>query len=126
MEALGFDQANAVESEAALSAMLGRFLEEALLRSRWLAAGRRRENPDFAVGKNAVNVEKNEFDFAGAGSSGWFRHRRNSSRLLVGAVWGRAPRQSKPSAARPRSVLPPRLRSAFEHRLTNAWAALTA
>jgi hypothetical protein len=49
--------------------MLGGFLEHTLLSS-GMRASRRGENPDFAVGKNAVDVEKNEFNFAGASGSG--------------------------------------------------------
>src|ERR1019366_8044178 len=79
VEALGFDQAGAMESEAPLTALFPGLLENTLLSSRWLASGRG-ENPDFAVGENAVNVEENEFNFAGASGAGKFRHRRNSSR----------------------------------------------
>src|ERR1700687_5042161 len=79
VEALGFDQGGAVESEAALTARPRRLSENTLMPSRLLAFGRG-ENPDFAVGENAVDVEENEFNFAGASGGGWFRHRRNSSR----------------------------------------------
>src|SRR5208282_1952401 len=68
VEALGFDQAGAVETEAALSAMRSGLFENTLLSSRWLDAGCG-ENPDFAVSQNTVNVEENEFNFAGAGGS---------------------------------------------------------
>jgi phosphopantothenate synthetase len=57
-----------VQAEASLSAMLGGFFEHAWLKARLLACGRG-EDPDFAVGENAVDVEKNKFDFAGASAS---------------------------------------------------------
>ena len=53
---------------AAVTAMLRGPFEDTLLNSRLLA--RRGEDPDFAVGKNPVNVEENEFNFAGASGSG--------------------------------------------------------
>src|ERR1035437_1644260 len=79
VEALGFDQTGTVESEAPLTARLRGLFENTLLSSRWLASGRG-ENPDFAVGKNAVDVEENELNFASASGCGWFGHRRDSSR----------------------------------------------
>ena len=81
VEALGFNQARAREPDAALSLWLGKALgglfEHAWLRPRLRA--RRGEDPDFAVGEDAVDVEENEFNFAGAGGSGCFSHRRDSS-----------------------------------------------
>src|SRR5208282_1226320 len=81
VEALGFDQAGALEPGAGLSPMLR---DHAWLSSRLLASRRRGEDPDFAVGENAVDIEKNESNVAGASGSRRFRHRRNSSRLRVG------------------------------------------
>src|SRR5208283_3326727 len=72
-----------METESPLPAMLSGLFQHTLLR-----AGRRGENPDFAVGENAVNVEENELDLAGASSGGWFRHRRDSSRLRAGSCGG--------------------------------------
>ena len=49
------------------------------------SAGRReRENPYFAVGKNAIDVEDYQFNFAGTSSGGGFRHRRDFSRRAQG------------------------------------------
>ena len=70
MEALGFDQAGALEPEAGLSAMLSGPFEHTLLNSRLLSLRGAGKDPDFAVGKNPVDVEKNEFNFAGASGSG--------------------------------------------------------
>ena len=58
----------AAEPEAALSARLGGFFKNTLLSSGLRASGRR-ENPDFSVRKNAVNIEKNKFNFASASGS---------------------------------------------------------
>ncbi len=63
-----------MEAKSALPTMLGGLFQHTLL-----GAGGGGENPDFSVGKNSVNVEENEFDFAGASGGGWFGHRRNSS-----------------------------------------------
>jgi len=83
VKALGFDQARALEAKAALCLCSGdalsRLFEKALLSSRLLASGRRRKYPDFAIGEDAVDVEENEFNFAGTSGGGWFGHRRNSS-----------------------------------------------
>src|ERR1019366_891233 len=79
VETLGFDQAGAMESEAALTALFPGLLENTLLSSRLRACGRG-GNPDFAVGENAVDVEENELNFAGASGGRRFGHRRNSSR----------------------------------------------
>ena len=62
VEALGFDQAGAVETEPALATVLVCLLQDALL-----CPGGGGENPDFAVGEYTVHVEKDEFDFFGAG-----------------------------------------------------------
>jgi len=69
VKALGFDQTGAVEPGAGLSPLLRGTFDHAWLSSRLLASGRR-ENPDFAVGENPVDVEKDEFNFAGASGSG--------------------------------------------------------
>ena len=83
IEALGFDQARALEAETALCLCsgdaLGRLFEKTLLSARLLASGRRGKYPDFAVGEDAVDVEENEFNFAGTNAGGWFGHRQNSS-----------------------------------------------
>ena len=55
--------------EAALSGMLGGAFEHAGLRAGLRASGSG-ENPDFSVGQDAVDVEDDEFDFAGADSGG--------------------------------------------------------
>src|SRR5438128_220272 len=62
VETLGFDQAGAVETEPALAPVLVCLLQDALL-----CPGGGGENPDFAVGEDTVHVEKDEFDFFGAG-----------------------------------------------------------
>ena len=67
METLGFNQAGAVEPETALSLMLRGLFENALLSSR-----RCGENPDFPVGKNAIDIEDDEFNFAGTSGGRWF------------------------------------------------------
>ena len=69
-----------MEAESALPTVWCGLFQHTLLRSGEAGRGK---NPDFAVGEDAINVEKNEFDFAGASSGGWFRHRRNSSRLGI-------------------------------------------
>jgi hypothetical protein len=61
VEALGFDQAGTLETESAFAAVLIGLLQDALL-----GVGGGREDPDFAVGEDAVNVEQDEFDFLGA------------------------------------------------------------
>ncbi len=65
VKALGFDQAGALETESAFATVLIGLLQDALL-----GAGGGGEDPDFAVGEDAVDVEEDEFDFPGAG----FRH----------------------------------------------------
>ena len=72
VKALRFDQGCAVEPEAALSTMLSGSFEHTFSEHSRLCTGigisRRWKDPNFAVGKNAVNVEKNEFNFARTGS----------------------------------------------------------
>ena len=58
IEALGFDQRGAMQSEASRAAMLCRLLEDALLGS--LRCGK---NPDLAISQDAVDVEQDKFDF---------------------------------------------------------------
>ena len=72
MEAFGFDEGLAAEAEAeaALAAMLSRLFEDALF-----CACRRGEDEKLAIGEDAVDVEEEEFNFAGAGVSGKFGHR---------------------------------------------------
>jgi len=74
VEAFGFDQGLALEAESALAAMFGGLFENTLLRS-----GGSGEDEEFAVGQDAVDVEEEKFDFAGAGLSGEFGHRRDFS-----------------------------------------------
>lgn len=74
MKALGLDESRAVKAESTLSALPGRLLEHALLGARG-----RGKDPNFAVGENAVNVEEDELDCAGASDGRWFGHRRDSS-----------------------------------------------
>ena len=67
VEAFGFDQGLAVEAESALAAVLGGprlrlGVEDALSCAGWGG-----EDEEFAVGEDAVDVEEQEFDFAGAG-----------------------------------------------------------
>ena len=81
VEAFGFDQGLALETESSLAALVDGLLEDGLLRSR-----RSGENEEFAVGKDSVYVEEKEFDFAGAGLSGEFGHRGNFSSLEEGAT----------------------------------------
>ena len=61
VETLGFDQGLTVEPESALAAVLGGFFEDALLR-----AGRGGKDKEFAVRKDAINIEEQQFDFARA------------------------------------------------------------
>jgi len=67
VKALRFDQGLAVETESAPAAVLGRFLENALRSAR-----RSGKDEELAIGENAVYVEEQEFDLAGAGLSGEF------------------------------------------------------
>jgi len=62
VEALGFDQAGAVEAEPAFAPVLVCLLQDGLL-----CPGGGGKNPDFAVGEDTIHVEKDEFDFFGAG-----------------------------------------------------------
>ena len=56
-----------MEAESSLAAMFGGFLEDALL-----CACRSRKDEEFSIGEDAVNVEEQESDFAGASLSGEF------------------------------------------------------
>src|ERR1700681_3216431 len=78
VEALGLNQARAVQPEAALSTMLRGFFQHARIRTGRRTTGRGKD-PNFAVGENTVNVEDYELNFAGASISGWFGHRRDFS-----------------------------------------------
>ena len=71
MEAFGFDEGSAGETEAALI-----FVLRGMAAGRSLDSGGSREDEQFAVGENAVYIEEEELDFAGAGLGGEFRHRR--------------------------------------------------
>ena len=69
VKSLRFDICSAVEPKPAFTAMLGGLLLNGLLLRRWW------KNEQLAVGKDAVYVEQQEFDFLGAE----FRHCRDSS-----------------------------------------------
>jgi len=71
VEAFGFDEGLALESESALAAMLSGLFEYALWRP-----CRGGEDEKLAVGENAVDVEEEESDFTGAGLGREFGHRR--------------------------------------------------
>jgi len=71
VEAFGFDQGLALETESALATLAGGLLKNALGR-----AWRSGEDEELAVGEDAVDVEEEEFDFAGASLRGEsFGHR---------------------------------------------------
>src|SRR5579863_8890996 len=63
VEAFGFDQSLADQAESALSAMFARVVEGGLSDS-----GRRGEDEQLAVGKDAVHIEEKKLDLLGAGS----------------------------------------------------------
>ena len=71
VEAFGFYERLAVESKSAFAVMLGRLLQHGLLGPSWSW-----EDEELAVGKDTVDVEKQELDFAGARLSRDFWHRR--------------------------------------------------
>ena len=81
VKAFGFDQRLALEAESALAGVLGRLLLRALIERTLLDAAGSGEDEELAVGEDAVDVEEEKFDFAGAGLSGEFGHRRNFSSL---------------------------------------------
>ena len=66
VKALGFNKTGAVQTEAALASVLCRLLLNALLRS-----GRSREEKQFAVGQNTINIEKQQFNFFSARLAVW-------------------------------------------------------
>ena len=74
VKALGLDESLAVQTEAALSAMLGRFLEDSLLGSGWCG-----KYEELSVGEDAVDIEEQELDFTGPSVSGELWHGRDSS-----------------------------------------------
>jgi len=65
VKALGLNQRLAVKAKSTLSAVVRGFFENALLNAR-----RSGEDEQLAIGEDTVDVEKEEFDFAGAGLSG--------------------------------------------------------
>ena len=79
MKALGLDESLAVQTEATLSAMLGRSLEDSLLGSGWCG-----KYAELSVGEDAVDIEEEELDFAGPSVSGALWHWRNSSTRRFG------------------------------------------
>jgi hypothetical protein len=78
VEALGFDNALAVQSESALATMLGGMFLCGLLRS-----GRCGKEKQLAVSEDTIYVEEQQFDFLGPRLGGeYFAHRRDSSTRL--------------------------------------------
>ena len=72
VEALGLDHGLAQRAVAALVLETGDMFARALM-----GAGGRRENPDFAIGENTVDIEQDEFDFLRPSLGGIFAwHRR--------------------------------------------------
>jgi hypothetical protein len=74
VKAFGLDHALAMQTESTLAAVLGGLLQHALQR-----ASGSGEDKQLAIGEDAVYVEEEELDFAGAGLSGEFWHREDSS-----------------------------------------------
>ncbi len=67
VKALRLNQRCALESETALTGLLGGALHKCVGRARErLRAAGSGKNPDFAVGENAIHIEKDELDFARA------------------------------------------------------------
>jgi hypothetical protein len=85
VEAFGFDHGLAVEAKSALATVPDGLFFFFLIKDALFGAGRGREDEELAVGENTVNVKEKEFDFAGAGVGGEFRHRGDFSSL-----WRRA------------------------------------
>jgi len=59
VKALGLDESLVVQTEAPLSAMFGRLLQDSLLRSGWCG-----KYEELSVGEDTVDIEKEELDFA--------------------------------------------------------------
>ena len=74
VKAFGLDESLAVQTEAALSAMRGRLLQDSLLGS-----GCCGKYEELSVGEDAVDIEEEELDFASPGVSGELWHGRDSS-----------------------------------------------
>ena len=75
VEAFGFDQGLALKAESALAGVLGGSFLCALIEDGLLRSGGSGEDEELAIGEDAVDVEEEKFDFAGARLSGEFRHR---------------------------------------------------
>ena len=97
VEAFGFNHALAMKAKSALAAVPGGLFFFSLIENALFGSWRGREDEELAVGEDAINVEKKEFDFAGAGVSRKFWHCMNSSSRAVCAgadpvrCGGRAP-----------------------------------
>ena len=75
VKTFGLDQGQTLEAKAGVAGVFGGLRLRSLVEGALLGSSRCGEDEEFAIGEDAVDVEQEEFDFAGAkGGRVWFWH----------------------------------------------------